>query len=115
MRRCLLAAAMFALLSSTSWLRAANPDRDFSGKWVLDQVASRIRAFSEVENALTISQDLGAIRCSTGGAQMSYALDGSETRRRAADESFNSAVKWEGSALLINTLVSGRQNYTVMD
>ena len=33
----------------------------------------------------------------------------------SATRTHNSAVKWEGSALLINTLVSGPHNYTVMD
>src|SRR5436305_4446675 len=95
--------------------RAANPDRDFSGKWELDQAASRIRAFAEVETSLTISQDDRGILCSNGAAKWRYPLDGSETRQRAGSESRNSATKWEGSALLINTLVSGPQDYTVME
>ncbi len=61
-----------------------------------------------------------AIRCTTiaaDGAQVrwSYLLDGSETRYHVGGESRSSVVKWEGAALLINTIVSGRQNYTVMD
>jgi hypothetical protein len=32
-------------LSLTISLRAADPDQDFSGKWVLDRMASRIRVF----------------------------------------------------------------------
>ncbi len=48
-------------------------------------------------------------------AEWSYALDGSETRYRIGAESRSSLVKWEGAALLVNTLVSGPQNYTEMD
>jgi type IV secretion system protein VirB10 len=47
--------------------------------------------------------------------QWSYLLDGTETRSRIGPLTRNSVAKWEGAALLINTLVSGSQNYTVMD
>ena len=40
---------------------------------------------------------------------------GSETKYRVGDSTRSSAVKWEGAALLINTLVSGPRDYTVMD
>ena len=66
----------------------------------------------KVEPTLTIVQQEAAIHLSTNA---SYALDGSETKYRVGDSKYNSAVKWEGSALLINTLVSGPHDYTVMD
>ena len=110
-----LAMSIAGALSLTISLGAADPNRDFTGKWVLDQVSSRIRAFAEVDVRLTISQDDGGIACSNGATQWSFALDGSEKRARVGEESWNSAAKWEGSALLTNTLVSGQQNYTVMD
>jgi hypothetical protein len=102
-------------LGLTVSLPAADPNRDFSGKWVLDQVASRIRAFAEVETSLAITQDDRGIVLSNGAVEWRYPLDGSEARKRIGEESWNSAAKWEGSALLINRLVSGPQNYTVMD
>jgi type IV secretion system protein VirB10 len=58
-----------------------------------------------------VQQD-AAIHCSNNA---NYALDGSETRYRVGDTTKSSAVKWEGAALLINTLVSGAREYTVMD
>jgi type IV secretion system protein VirB10 len=103
------------VLGLTISLRAADPDRDFSGKWMLDANASSTRSIEPVETSLTISQGDAGILCSTGPLQWSYALDGSETRKRIGEESRNSVVKWEGSALLINTLVSGPPDYTVMD
>lgn len=45
----------------------------------------------------------------------SYNLTGQETRYRLGAESRNSIVKWEGAALLVNTLVSGSRGYTEMD
>jgi len=94
---------------------AADPDRDFSGKWVLDPAASRVGALGGAEPALSISQSEAGILCSTGSAQWSYALDGSEARKRIGEELRSSIAKWEGAALLINTQVSGPPDYTVMD
>jgi len=91
----------------------ATPDRDFSGKWTLDSAASRIQSLAmEIEPVLVVVQQEDAIRCSNNA---SFALDGSETRYRAGEETRSTAVKWEGSALLINTLVSGPRDYTIMD
>jgi type IV secretion system protein VirB10 len=102
----------FALAIS---LHAADPDRDFSGKWILDPAASSTRELGQTETSLAISQSDVGILCSTGPAQWSYALDGSQTRKSIGEESRDSIAKWEGAALLINTLVSGQQDYTVMD
>lgn len=96
-------------------LRAGDSDRDFTGKWVLDSGASDTASLGPVETNLTVSQGGGGILCSTGRAQWSYALDGSETRKQIGDESRKSVVKWEGAALLVNTQVTGPRHYTVMD
>ena len=68
---------------------------------------------------LTVTQD-SAVHCSlaaNAGAPSvwSYNLNGAESRYRVGDEVRNSIAKWEGAALLINTLVSGPRNYTEMD
>jgi type IV secretion system protein VirB10 len=96
-------------------LHAADPDRDFSGKWVLDPAASDTRSLEAVETSLTISQGDAGILCSTGSVQWSYALDGSETRKLIGDESRSSVARWEGAALVINTLIQAPQNYTVLE
>jgi len=57
-------------------LRAADSDRDFSGKWRLDTGASDISSLGQVETNLTVSQGGGGIHCSTGADEWSYALDG---------------------------------------
>ncbi len=44
-----------------------------------------------------------------------YPLDGRTEKRRLGDSDFSTATKWEGAALLVNTIVSGPQNYTVME
>ncbi len=115
MRRSFLVTALLIASGLAISLRASDPDRDFAGKWVLDSAASDIRSLGQVESSLTVSQSDTAMLCSTGPLGWSYALDGNETHSHVGDESWNSVVKWEGPALLVNTLVSGPRNYTVMD
>src|SRR3982751_866989 len=94
----------------------------FSGIWKFNPSRSDVRslpappdAFLKVEqsaNALTVlasSQEGGPSVATT------YPLDGSSIRRQVGDSSMNTATKWEGAALLTNTLVNGPQNYTVME
>ena len=107
--------ALLIASSFTIFAFAVDQDRDFSGKWVLDPALSRIAALGGTETSLSISQSEAGILCSTGTAQWSYALDGSETRKRIGEETRNSTAKWEGAALLIDTLISGPVDYTVMD
>jgi type IV secretion system protein VirB10 len=106
----MLAALVVAVAAPVS---AADPDRDFSGKWTLDSAASRVASLgTPIDLVLTIVQQPDSIRCSN---QANFALDGSETRYQSGDETHRTAVKWEGSALLVNTLVSGPAEYTLMD
>ncbi|PWU07048.1 MAG: hypothetical protein C5B51_10915 [Terriglobia bacterium] len=107
-------------LCSVLCISAADPDRDFSGAWLLDGNASRGQSTPALAERLTIKQDEFAIRCSAGSAnesplQWSYLLNGTETKTRVGSETRSSIVKWEGAALLINTLVSASTDYTVMD
>jgi hypothetical protein len=99
---------------------AADPDRDFSGKWVLNADHSEMRNLSgQIYETLTIDHK-SLIHCTAIGAEgksveWTYRLDGQDSKYKIGDESMNSVVKWEGAALLVNTLVNGAQNYTIMD
>lgn len=45
-----------------------------------------------------------------------YRTDGKETVKKSAGFTAKTILKWEGAALLINTIVSGKaKNYTLMD
>ena len=102
---------LFCFLTGT--VGAADADHDFSGRWTLDAAASRLQGLAiPADQVLHIVQQDAAIHCSTNAT---YALDGSETKYKIGDTTQSSAVKWEGAALLINTLVSGSRDYTVMD
>src|ERR1039458_9366859 len=101
-------------------LSAADSARDFSGRWDLDRTASDLRALSlEVHEFLEVEQTTQihctAIDARGASIQWTYFLNGDESQYRIGAESMNSVAKWEGDALLINTLVSGLQNYVVMD
>jgi hypothetical protein len=86
---------------------------DFSGQWTLDAAGSSAGNLdAPADLAFTIVQQEAAIHSSTNAT---YALNGSETKYRIGKATCSSAVKWEGPALLINTLVSGPSDYTVMD
>src|SRR5262249_41620667 len=77
--------------------------------------AGSTRSMEPVETYLNVSQGDAGILCSTPSGQWSYPLDGSETRKRAGEESRSSIANWEGAALRIETEVSGPQNYRVVD
>ena len=116
---------IFGILAflSLPWLApAADSDRDFSGVWVLDEKQSDLRSLPIApEPILTVTVEGSALRCvesdASGkpGASWTYHTDGTATRYQVGAERMNSMTKWEGSALLIDTIVSGPQNYSVMD
>ena len=112
-------AAILALGAVTP-LSAADSDRDFSGRWDLDRNSSDLRALSlETYEFLEVEQTT-EIHCTAVDArgaslQWTYFLNGGESQYRIGAESMNSVAKWEGSALLVNTLVAGLENYVVMD
>src|SRR5512133_2077796 len=97
-------------------LLAGGNDRDFSGTWTLDEQQSSLRGLPASPGPLlTIDQQGAAFRCTEAGVSWSFRVDGSESKYQFHDSNMSSAAKWEGSALLINTLVSGPQNYVAED
>jgi len=99
---------------------AADSDRDFSGRWLLSANPNDTRTLpGEAYPVLVVEQkaDIHCTATTADGAavEWTYRLDGEESKYHFGAEYRNSAVKWEGAALLINTLVSGPQSYTIMD
>ena len=64
---------------------------------------------------LKVEESAGTLTVAGQSSTARYPLDGRSEKRRIGDSIMNTATKWEGSALLVNTLVSGPQNYTVME
>jgi hypothetical protein len=111
-----LTPAILLLLRLGLFAGTENPAREFSGNWILDPQRSDIHALSTAPGALlTIAQQDTTIRCTEAGAVWTFRIDGTESKYQLRESSMNSLTKWEGSALLINTLVSGPQHYAVMD
>src|SRR5260370_14535776 len=103
-------------------IASAQSDQGFSGAWKLNRERSEIRnlpvspdPFLRVEQsgtALTLfasSQEGGAPTISN------YPLDQRTEKRQVGNITTSTVTKWEGAALLVNRLVSGPQNYTVME
>jgi len=108
---------LFLILApSISPLLAIDADRDFSGKWILERESGdSSRLPTPPDSNLSILQKESIIECSTAAGHWTYKLNGDDSRSQVGDSKMNSAVKWEGAALLINTLVSGKRDYTIMD
>ncbi len=112
--------AVFACLAMAAPVAALDAARDFSGSWVLDGRASNTQALAaEADPLLVIMQIEMRLRCSAPGAAGSrdwnFSADGAESAYSLGQEKRNTVAKWEGSALLINTLVTGLRDYTIMD
>ncbi len=97
-------------------LLAAADSPDFSGTWNLDRQHSNWRGLpTEPADVLNVSRQNLSIFYTESDAKWIVALDGSESKYRVGDSDVNSKSKWEGRALLINTLVSGSQTYVIED
>ena len=94
---------------------AAIPEQDFSGIWLLDRNAGSFRQLGPPDEALTVRQTDAAITCEAEPLRWTFPLDGGERKFTIAGERWSAAAKWEGNALLINSLVMGAYDYTVMD
>src|ERR1700733_14087609 len=86
-----------------AYLRATDPDRDFSGNWILDARGSNTQSLtSPQERSLACVQQDSILKCSSASVDNSptvwtYDLNGADTRYKIGDENRNSKVKWEGS------------------
>jgi type IV secretion system protein VirB10 len=96
--------------------------QDFSGTWKLSAARSELGGLSgAADEFLRVEQKGAQLTAYSGPGEqgpfrtMAYALDGGETRVRQDGRQISTRVKWEGAALLTNSLVSGAQNYTIME
>jgi type IV secretion system protein VirB10 len=107
--------AMLTLLL-TGQAATAQSNQDFSGAWNLNPARSEIQSSVPGDPALKVEQSAASVTWSGSAAvPFIYPLDGRTEKRHAGDADFSTTTKWEGAALLVNTVVSGPQNYTVME
>jgi hypothetical protein len=100
----------------------ATAQSDFSGLWKLNSSQSEMRGLpTPADFVLKIEQTASAMSVSAGSEERgpfntaAYPLDGGNIKRKLGDTSFDTRTKWEGAALLANILVSGSQDYAVME
>ena len=91
----------------------------FSGTWKLNSNKSDLRdmpdrpaAVLRAEESAVVLKLSGLTQASEAAAKaINYPLDGSSLK----NGDWSVATKWEGTALLVSTLVSGPQNYSIME
>jgi hypothetical protein len=94
----------------------AQSNQDFSGAWNLNPARSEIQSSVPSDPALKVEQSAASVTWSGSATTPAiYPLDGRAEKRRVGGSDFSTTTKWEGAALLVNTIVSGPQNYTVME
>ena len=107
----------------TTAVALAQSTTDFSGEWKLSAGRSDVgRLPAPPDSSLKVEQSSSTISVSAGsgdsGATKSllYPLDGRTEKRKSGDISYSTQTKWEGAAMLANTIVSGAGNsYTIME
>jgi type IV secretion system protein VirB10 len=106
------------LVIAAALLCPADQDRNFAGTWKLDSAQSNVSsARVPAAASLRISHEGESIVCTADDPRAGCALktDGSESRRQVDGSTVSTRTKWEGRALLVNSIVSGQRNYTIMD
>jgi hypothetical protein len=100
---------------------AIDPDRDFSGVWYLDEQKSEVAGLpSAAPVQLSVSQEVSTIRCTESdkdgkSAVWTYHIDSTVSKYQIGNAHMSSQTKWEGTAFLIDTIVTGSQNYVITD
>lgn len=111
-----------AVLLATLFLPIATAQSNFSGFWKLNSSLSEMRGLpAPADHFLKVEQTATTLLVS-GGAQetgpfstIAYPLDGTPNKQKLDGSSMDTRTKWEGAALLANILVSGPQDYAVME
>ncbi len=105
------------VFSLAACIATAASDQGFSGTWKLNAARSDVRSLpAPPDQVLKVEQSATALKISgDAAAPANYPLDGKTEKYRIGDSSMSTVTKWEGDALLVNTIVSGPQNYTVME
>lgn len=119
-----LSARVFIFLISLVFLSPAfAADPNFTGKWRLNEARSEIRALPvRPASELKLLQEGTTVKCSAlipsdqEPRDCSFTTDGKESRNSAAGATHSTRTKWEGAALLVNTIVSAQtRQHTQMD
>jgi hypothetical protein len=108
-------AAMAIVVLSVAGI--ANAQSDFSGSWKLDRARStNIGApYVDAQAALRVDQNTTTLTIAADSATSIYPLDSRSQKYQTGNLAKNTATKWEGNALLVNTIVSGPENFSIAE
>ncbi len=97
-------------------LSAADPERDFSGVWILSPEKSTIAHMPwAAEPTLRIEQSDASITLSANSGSRTIATNGQSSSQSYAGHSLSTMTKWEGAALLLHSLSSQGRGFTLAD
>ncbi|MGE5487956.1 MAG: hypothetical protein ACM3ZB_09080 [bacterium] len=115
MRRVLLIAVVLA----ASGLAGPPADPNFTGAWRLDSDSSDLAGMSPAPvELIRIKHEGQAIwcECRPDWGEWTFTLDSKEARIRSGQLTLSTIAKWEGDAVLVNTIVYGQSgSYTQAD
>src|SRR3712207_3936347 len=84
-------------------------DPPFTGKWQLDEGKSELRGLPEKPpSSLTLDLQGSAMACEDAVGKCSFTIDRKESRVQDAEGSRSRVAKWEGDAIILNTIVLKR-------
>ena len=115
--------AIIFFLCFTTAASLAQSFTDFSGEWKLNPGRSELGRLPMAPTTnLKVDQSTSTITISTSSGDAStpkmllYPLDGRTEKRKSGDISYSTQTKWEGAAMLSNTIVAGGgKNHTIME
>lgn len=115
--------AIIFFLCFTAATALAQSSTDFSGDWKLNPGRSELgRLPTPPEISLKVDQSTSTITVSANSGDSAtpktllYPLDGRTEKRKSGDISYSTQTKWEGAAMLSNTIVAGGgKNHTIME
>lgn len=117
-----LAGFVLAVIFAAAIPGSAQTNSGFSGKWKLNPSRSEIHKLSAPPAPYLNVEESGTVLTVSAGSQeagpfsvIKYPLNSAEAASTAGGSTMKTLTKWEGSALLVNTIVSGPENYTIME
>lgn len=112
----------FTFITSAALVIGVLSGQELSGTWSLNLSRSDIRSLPTPPDPILKIQQRDRVLTVSGATNetgplttFEYPLDGSEKKQRVGESTWSTRTKWEGAALLVNTLVSGPQNYSIME
>lgn len=114
------ASAVFAFLAA--YAAAAQPNQNFTGAWRLDASRSRLNdpsvpadSFFRAQQSASSLTLITSLADGRPGPISVYPLDGRSEKYQTGDLQKNTATKWEGAALLVNTIVTSPEAFSITE